>query len=237
MQHHRPLTVTHAVGEADLQACLALRRTRFRAGATSDADRFDPVSEHLMIRDAAGLAATLRYRLLPDGGAAAAGYSGQFYDLSRFARIAAPVLEIGRLCVRDAGAEPAVLRLVWGTLTAIADAAGVALVFGCTSFPGHPVPRALFAHLAAVAPAPKDLAPGRGGHEVVALASDGGGGAGMPPQMPPLLRSYLALGAWVSDHAVIDRDLGTLHVLTALETARVPPARARVLRAIAGALP
>ena len=48
--------------------------------------------------------------------------------------------------------------------------------------------------------------------------------------LPPLLRSYLMLGGWVSDHAVIDQDLNTLHVFTGLEIAAVPPARARLLR-------
>ena len=45
--------------------------------------------------------------------------------------------------------------------------------------------------------------------------------------MPPLLRSYLAMGGWVSDHAVVDRDLDTLHVFTGLEIGAIPPARAR----------
>jgi putative hemolysin len=48
--------------------------------------------------------------------------------------------------------------------------------------------------------------------------------------MPPLLRTYLMMGGWVSDHAVIDRDLGTLHVFTGLEIAAVPAGRARLLR-------
>ena len=52
--------------------------------------------------------------------------------------------------------------------------------------------------------------------------------------MPPLLRSYLAMGGWVSDHAVVDRDLGTMHVFTGVEIAKVPPSRARLLRAVAG---
>jgi putative hemolysin len=50
--------------------------------------------------------------------------------------------------------------------------------------------------------------------------------------MPPLLRSYLAMGGWVSDHAVVDRDLGTLHVFTGLEIGAIPAARARQLRAV-----
>jgi putative hemolysin len=48
--------------------------------------------------------------------------------------------------------------------------------------------------------------------------------------MPPLLRSYLMMGGWVSDHAVIDAELDTLHVFTGVEIARVPEARARLLR-------
>jgi L-ornithine Nalpha-acyltransferase len=48
--------------------------------------------------------------------------------------------------------------------------------------------------------------------------------------MPPLLRTYLAMGGWVSDHAVVDRDLNTLHVFTGLEIRAIPPARARLLR-------
>ena len=32
--------------------------------------------------------------------------------------------------------------------------------------------------------------------------------------LPPLLKFYLSLGGRVSDHAVIDKDLDTLHVFT-----------------------
>jgi hypothetical protein len=53
-------------------------------------------------------------------------------------------------------------------------------------------------------------------------------------RMPPLLRSYLAMGGWVSDHAVVDTDLNTLHVFTGLEIQAIPAARARALRAVAG---
>jgi putative hemolysin len=51
--------------------------------------------------------------------------------------------------------------------------------------------------------------------------------------LPPLLRTYLGMGGWVSDHAVVDRDLDTLHVFTCVEVEKVPPARAASLRAVA----
>ena len=52
--------------------------------------------------------------------------------------------------------------------------------------------------------------------------------------MPPLLRAYLAMGGWVSDHAVVDRQMNTLHVFTGLETGAIPESRKRLLRAVAG---
>ena len=66
-----------------------------------------------------------------------------------------------------------------------------------------------------------------------------GAGPGFDPRrglaaMPPLLRTYLMMGGWVSDHAVLDRKLDTMHVFTGVEIAAIPPARARALRALAG---
>ena len=42
------------------------------------------------------------------------------------------------------------------------------------------------------------------------------------------------MGGWVSNHAVADRELDTLHVFTCVEVDRVPAARAASLRAVAG---
>jgi len=109
------------------------------------------------------------------------------------------------------------------------------LLFGCSSFQGSDPDRhrqalaLLRGHLA-----PTDKRPGRKAREVFDLttlpAVDARQGL---LAMPSLLRTYLAMGGWVSDHAVIDRTLDTLHVFTAVEIDRIPAARARALRAIA----
>ena len=52
-------------------------------------------------------------------------------------------------------------------------------------------------------------------------------------RMPPLLRTYLLMGGWVSDHAVVDNDLNTLHVFTGMEIKGIPANRKRLLRAMA----
>jgi hypothetical protein len=41
------------------------------------------------------------------------------------------------------------------------------------------------------------------------------------------------MGGWVSDHAVIDPMMNTLHVFTAVPIAAIPEGRARLLRALA----
>ena len=69
-----------------------------------------------------------------------------------------------------------------------------------------------------------------GGYRLAqALEDHKDGGA---PNLPPLLRAYLGLGGKVSDHAVIDPDLGTTLLFTGLNVAQVPQKRAQRLRAI-----
>lgn len=53
--------------------------------------------------------------------------------------------------------------------------------------------------------------------------------------LPPLLRGYLAMGGRVSDHAVIDPELDTLHVFIGVEVEAIPATRRRLLRAAAAA--
>ena len=232
-------------GDADdLRAAQGLRHLCFvaRGGARPrpggiDADGFDARCRHVLVEDSRSGRLVACFRLLPVTGAGIAGtYSAQHYDLTALAGFAGPMVEMGRFCIDPAVQDADVLRVAWGALAAYVDAAGVRLLFGCSSFAGTaPAPyRDAFALLAARALAPQVWRPGVRAPEVVAYAAAPG-----PPdlraamvQMPPLLRSYLAMGGWVSDHAVVDRDMNTLHVFTGLEIAAIPPARARALRAI-----
>ncbi|MFZ1348189.1 MAG: ornithine-acyl-ACP acyltransferase, partial [Tabrizicola sp.] len=84
---------------------------------------------------------------------------------------------------------------------------------------------------------PADHLPGRKAAEVVEYPSLAGPVTDRRAALsglPPLLRTYLGMGGWVSDHAVVDWELDTLHVFTCVEVDRVPAARAASLRAVAG---
>lgn len=231
----------------DLRAARRLRHRVFidgtgavaRAGG-EEADRFDDTCRHVVIeaREGGDPVACFRMMEFPDGRAISTSYTAEFYRLHGLESYPRPMLELGRFCIApggDRGAEADILRIAWATLTRIVDEGAVGLLFGCSSFRGCEAGayRDAFALLQARHLAPARWRPGRKSSEIHTFAS----GGDRPPdpraalrQMPPLLRGYLAMGGWVGDHAVIDRDLGTLHVFTGLEVAAIPAARTRALR-------
>ena len=223
-----------ATSAQDVEAAQRLRFRAFRGGEGLDHDRFDATCRHVLVEGLADqrLAGTCRLLVLTRAEDVAASYSAQFYDLSALSRAFPRMMELGRFCLAE-GAEPDVLRLIWAALTRIVDGEGVGLMFGCTSFTGTAAEdhAEALAALAAGHLARRDLQPGRRAAEVVPLRAAPHDARRAMQQMPPLLRTYLAMGGWVSDHAGVDRDLGTLHVLTGVEIAAIPPARARLLRA------
>lgn len=235
-----------ATGEADVAAAQRLRHVAFRSGrggdtgggADRDADAFDARAQHVLVRDgpSGALVATYRVQVF-DGATLAQSYAAQFYDLSRLERFPGPMLEMGRFCLAPDRHDPDILRLAWAAMTRMVDAGGVGLLFGCSSFAGaDPVRHAAALGALAGRRAPERWRPGPRAPERVSLPERAAVSAAISvavPQIPPLLRTYLSMGGWVSDHAVIDRDLDTLHVLTGVEIAAIPPARARALRVIA----
>lgn len=232
--------------DGDVAAAQRLRWLAFRKGPQDDADdgaldndRFDAVCAHLLVEDVVDGALVCCCRLLHLNSGAEIGlsYSAQFYELSKLRSNGAPMVEMGRFCIHPERREPDILRVVWAALTAYVDATGVEILFGCSSFEGTEasVYKDAFALLHARHLGPKQWLPQVRAPVVVRFANL----LQRKPdlrramaEMPPLLRTYLMMGGWVSDHAVIDRDLGTLHVFTCVEVGAVPPARARALRAL-----
>ncbi|MEM7720116.1 MAG: GNAT family N-acyltransferase [Pseudomonadota bacterium] len=232
---------------SDIEAAQRLRYKAFIAetGATPrphgrDADAYDAICQHILIEDVGGtLVATFRLLPLTSGEDIARSYSAQYYELDALKAYDKPMVEMGRFCVAPGITDPDILRVAWGAVTSFVDREGVGLLFGCSSFHGTDTQAYADAfamlkerHLAPRRWLPRIKAPNvfrfthrlrRAPDRKRALKT-----------MPPLLRSYLTMGGWVSDHAVVDTDMNTLHVFTGLEIRAIPPARARALRAVAG---
>jgi L-ornithine Nalpha-acyltransferase len=230
-----------ALGPADLAAAQALRGRSFGGPEGVDSDAFDARCTHILIEDTASATLVGCFRLLPlaTGGDIGHSYSAQFYDLSALAQFQGPLLELGRFCMAPDRHDPDILRIAWGAITQWVDATGVRLLFGCSSFAGDDAERhrAAFGLLHSKHLAPPQWAPRSKAPEVFdfATAFDGKDRSdrGNAAALPPLLRTYLLMGGWVSDHAVYDRQLRTMHVFTGVEISAIPPARARLLRAVA----
>ena len=210
---------------------------RARAFGCDDRDALDARCTHILVEDTSTSKLVCCFRmLLLDASQVDQSYSGQFYELSALKRFEGPLVEMGRFCSDpDLSADPDILRMAWGAMTAFVDAHGVELMFGCSSFTGtDPAPYAVsFAMLNKKHLAPKLLRPMRKASDVVCFET------ALPRvqetrAMPSLLRTYLMMGGWVSDHAVIDHQMNTMHVFTGVEVCKIPEARKRLLRAVVG---
>lgn len=238
-----------AADGADLKAAQKLRYLSFiegrgaaRGGARDeglDADPLDEICAHLLIEDRRSGALVCCFRMLPlaSGAEIERSYSAQYYDLRALKDYPSPMIEMGRFCVHpDWRANPEVIRTAWMAMAAYVEQRGVRMLFGCSSFEGTEaeVYMDAFALLKARHLAPKRWLPQVKAPKIFPFARllklrkpDLKQAAA---KMPPLLRAYMTMGGWVSDHAVVDEDLNTLHVFTGLELGRVPERRARLLR-------
>ncbi len=234
-----------AQGPEDILIAQRLRHRCFiaRSGArpreeARDADAYDAACRHVLVEETRTGRLVCCFRLMPlnDGSEIGKSYSAQYYELSALRSFTGPMVEMGRFCIDPEISDPDVLRVAWGAMTRYVDEEGVEMLFGCSSFHGTDTQAYLdaFAMLKERHLAPKRWLPKVKAPNVFQFARR----LRRKPDarramltMPPLLRTYLVMGGWVSDHAVVDTDLNTLHVFTGLEINAIPPARARLLRA------
>jgi L-ornithine Nalpha-acyltransferase len=232
------------VEEAQRLRYLAFHGVALTPAGLGDSDAFDPLCRHFLVRsnDDDRLVACFRLRRFASGASLADSYAAQFYGLSGLSAFAGPLLELGRFCLHPDWHDPDILRIAWGALARVVDTEGIEILFGCSSFAGvTPEPYAeAFRMLRQGHLAPPHWRPEVRSADVFAFGQQD---STMPVDqrralgvMPPLLRTYLMMGGWVSDHAVIDRAMNTIHVFTGLEIRLIPPARARALRAVAAEL-
>ena len=240
-----------AKSPGDVEAAQRLRHLAFRENRDGaeppaahvsglDADHLDAICDHLLVEERRTGRLVCCFRMLPLGSGAEIDrtYSAQYYDLDALREYPAPMVEMGRFCIHPDYRDPDILRVAWGAMTEYVDERGVEMLFGCSSFDGTEgeAYRDAFAllkekHLAPTRWLPRTKAP-----KIFPFAKrlriKRPDMRQALSKMPPLLRSYLMMGGWVSDHAVVDNDLNTLHVFTGLEIKRVPKKRARLLRGV-----
>ena len=187
-----------------------------------DEDEFDEVSDHCLIYDRVEdnkLVLVFRSRSFSSMKEILSSYSAQYYDLTKLTDLAFTPMEIGRLCVDKKASDPFLLLRAFKYLLSLISSSKIDFMFGCTSFIGADNPKHInsfrFLKNNQLAEAKFQI------HEksscILDIKKEIANSNGSKPtknSLPPLLKFYLKLGGKVSDHAVIDRDLDTLHVFT-----------------------
>jgi putative hemolysin len=195
-----------------------------------DVDSFDVVCEHLIVTDLLRDKVVGTYRILPPWGARTLKrrYSETEFRIDSLRPIAHELFEVGRACIHPAyrsGSNGAVLARLWSGLGAYVRENRVKYLGGCASVQlerGALNLGALRAELMSKHLAPEDyrVEPIRGLPHL-------GDPEGVRPAIPPLLKGYLRLGAWVCGEAAWDPDFDTADYFVLLPVERIVPRYAR----------
>ncbi len=184
-----------------------------------DADLYDPYCDHLLVRDTDTGEVVGTYRILNPVNAKRVGsyYSEQEFDLTRLQHIRARLVELGRSCVHPDYRSGSVITLLWAGLAEYMLNNHYEYLVGCASIGmqdgGHNAAAVWHAvktkHLGPVewrvfprCPLPLE-------------ALDSAPAA----VLPPLIKGYLRVGAWVIGEPAWDPDFNTadLPILLAMK--------------------
>lgn len=201
-----------------------------------DVDRFDAVCDHLLVINTKTGDVVGNYRLLCADSTQDADYfySSQEYDIRPMLAAAASecdkVMELGRSCVHPDYRSNSILQMLWRGIVTYAMVKKAGLMFGCASFSGTDLVgiQEDLACLHHFRLAPEQWRATARPELYVPMASDMMTGDRLPKteqaflsKMPPLIKGYLRLGAWVGDGAVIDKDFSTTDILIILPVANI----------------
>lgn len=204
-----------------------------------DFDSFDPGCDHLLVLDSQR-PATERvvgtYRLIRRAAAAKMGrfYSESEYDIAALLQYPGEILELGRSCVDPAYRTSTVMQLLWRGITLYMLRHDITLMFGCASLPGTdpdalalPLSYLYYHHLAPPAlraralperyvdmnRLPREAFDPDQAFANMKMDPRSGGNS-----LPPLIKGYLRVGAYVGDGAVVDPQFNTTDVCIIVKT-------------------
>ncbi len=186
-----------------------------------DVDAFDEHCDHLVVREDATGEIVGCYRMLPPDRVADAGmlYSETEFDLRNLAPLRGSLVETGRSCVHPDHRTGAVVSLVWAGIARYLLLSGHSWLAGCASVPlndGGTLAAGVWNTVRH-----KHFAPPE--YRVRPLRPWDAAGVEVPERavMPPLLKGYLRLGAWVCGPPAVDTDFGVADLFVLLGLHRI----------------
>lgn len=182
-----------------------------------DVDEFDAYCDHLVVRHDRTGEVVGTYRLLPPDRAVWLGrrYSETEFDMGKFMVLRDRLVEAGRSCVHPDHRTGAVINLMWAGIARYLGAHGHKWLGGCASVPladAAGVREFTQKHLS---PPELRVMP----RTPVPVVEFTGG----KPVVPPLLKGYLRLGAWVCGEPAYDPDFDCADFYVLLSLDRIDP--------------
>ncbi|MGB9092661.1 MAG: GNAT family N-acyltransferase [Gallionella sp.] len=191
------------------------------AGEEIDRDIFDRYCEHLLVRDSAENRVIGTYRILSPGQAEKIGgyYSETEFDLTRLQHLGDRMVEVGRSCVHRDYRDGATITQLWGGLAQYMLQHNHEYLIGCASISmadgGH-VAASIYhkLHRLYAAPTEYSVFP-RCPLPLHALNQN------LDAPVPPLLKGYLRLGAYICGAPAWDPEFNTADLFILLPMSRL----------------
>jgi putative hemolysin len=188
-----------------------------------DRDMFDSYCDHLIVRDVESDIVVGTYRILSPGGARKAGryYSEAEFDIARLLHLRDRMVEVGRSCVHPDYRAGGVINLLWAGLARYMASGGFDYLVGCASIcmsDGGHAAASIYHDLAKehLSPAEYRVTPNCR-LPLEAMESQDG------HALPPLIKGYVRLGAWICGEPAWDPDFNTADLLMLLSLSRIQP--------------
>lgn len=186
-----------------------------------DIDRFDNFCDHLLVRDHSNEKVVGTYRILPPEQAVKAGgyYSETEFDISRLANLRDRMVEVGRSCVHEDYRDGATITQLWSGLAEYVTKNNHEYLIGCASISmgdgGHYAASVYNKiHKLHAAPAEYRVFP----HCRLPLESLN---QNLDVIVPPLIKGYLRLGAYIAGEPAWDPDFNCADVFILMPVSRM----------------
>jgi putative hemolysin len=205
--------------------------------AQRDKDAFDRICDHLLVIDHAAKPSMRgkqpvvgTYRLLRQDVAESHGgfYSENEFDIAGLIERHANLrfLELGRSCVLPLYRNKRTVELLWHGVWSYVRQHRLDVMIGCASFEGTDpkrlaLPLSFLHHYAQAPQAWRASAQPSRRVEMNRMAKQAINPKAALHQLPPLIKGYLRLGAFIGDGAVIDHQFGTIDVLIVLPVSAI----------------
>ena len=196
-----------------------------------DSDEFDKLCDHLVAIDKSisddYVVGTYRLLLKPKFVKSQKFYSQSEFNISKLTKKKSlTLLEAGRSCVHKNYRDGSVIKLLWRGLATYIVKNQVDIVFGCASFPSsnHNLFRNQLSYLKHYHSSPKYLKTKPLWKLKVKFKTIDKKLLNSNEEfrkLPPLIKAYIRVGAFVGSGAIVDKEFDTTDVLIVLETKKM----------------